>query len=149
MAAKTSTALWQQWKSQCWGIDVHISVMVTNSAATALSVATILIVMYTSLLHKDKRRCHCAVSASAISCHRSHTSVHSCYSVVTVIVVAPLSVYITDTLMSLPSLSQCYLGHCCHSTVKYTAVTIGESFVTSLFTFCFISIHLQVEKETR
>ena len=26
---------------------------------------------------------------------------------------------------------------------------IGESFVTSLFTFCFISIHFQVEKETR
>ena len=39
--------------------------------------------------------------------------------VVTVIVVAPLSVYIADTLMLLPSLSQCYLGHCCHSTVKY------------------------------
>ena len=26
---------------------------------------------------------------------------------------------------------------------------IGESFMTSLFTFCFISIHFQVEKETR
>ena len=26
---------------------------------------------------------------------------------------------------------------------------IGESFVMSLFTFCFISIHFQVEKETR
>ena len=27
--------------------------------------------------------------------------------------------------------------------------TAGESFVTSLFTFCFISMHFQVEKETR
>ena len=32
---------------------------------------------------------------------------------------------------------------------KKFKVSIGESFVTSLFTFCFISIHFQVEKETR
>ena len=38
--------------------------------------------------------------------------------------VAPLSVYIADTLMLLPLLSQCYPGHCCHSLVRYTAVTI-------------------------
>ena len=34
-----------------------------------------------------------------------------------------------------------------YNTMQYNA--IGESFVTSLFTFCFISIHFQVEKETR
>ena len=46
------------------------------------------------------------------------------YSIVIVIVVAALSVYITDTLMLLPSLSQCCLGHCCHSTVTATNVTL-------------------------
>ena len=42
-------------------------------------------------------------------------------------------------------------GYTLHSfAVKsYNTLVIGESFVTSLFTFCFISIHFQVEKEAR
>ena len=42
-------------------------------------------------------------------------------------------------------------GYTLHSfAVKsYNTLVISESFVTSLFTFCFISIHFQIEKETR
>ena len=71
------------------------------------------------------QRCQCHRCHSDVSCHRCHTSVHSSvmYSIVIVIIVALLSVYITDTLL-LPSLPQYYLGHWCHTRVKYTAVTI-------------------------
>ena len=36
-----------------------------------------------------------------------------------------------------------------HLAVNHSTVSIDEYFVTSLFTFCFISTHFQVEKETR
>ena len=58
----------------------------------------------------------------------------ACYSVVTVIVVAALSVYIADTALLLPSLSQCLiksnavttqlsllLSQCCHYPVRHTS----------------------------
>ena len=69
-----------------------------------------------------EHRCH-----SAISCHRGcHTNVHSNITTLSVFVVAPLSVYITDVLILLPciAVTVLYLGHCCHSTIKCTAVTI-------------------------
>ena len=59
-------------------------------------------------------RCH-----TAVSCHCGHTGVHSNVTVLSLSsFVAPLSVYIADIPMLLPLLSQCSLGHCCHSTVK-------------------------------
>ena len=63
--------------------------------------------------------------------HRCYTNVNIAVSALSVVtnvtlvctVVAPLSVYIADTLMLLSSLSQCYLGHCCHIKVTYIVVT--------------------------
>ena len=50
------------------------------------------------------------------------------------IVVSPLSVYIANTPVLLSSLSQCNLGHCCHSTVKYTAVTTTDVTLVTIVT---------------
>ena len=75
--------------------------MAADSAATALPVAT----------------------SFTVSFQRWNTSVHSNVILLSR-VAALLSVYIADILMLLPLLSQCCLGHCCHSTVKYTADTI-------------------------
>ena len=65
-AAKTSKALWQQWWWQCWDNDVHISVtaMTTDSAVTALLVATTFTLMWTSQSHQHEHRCHSAVSVA-------------------------------------------------------------------------------------
>ena len=128
VTAKTITALWQQWKWQCWGNDVYISVTATatDSAATALSVATTFTVMYTSLLHCE-HRCH----RQRCQNHRYLLSPISHWLVWTWMLerchchrCCTFSVNIADTLLVLPSLSQCCLGHCCHNTVKYTAVII-------------------------
>ena len=70
------------------------AVPATDSDVTALSVATTFTVMCTSLPHSYKHRCHTSV----------HSNVR--YSVVIVTVAPQLSVYIADTLMLLPSLSQ-------------------------------------------
>ena len=118
---------------------MHISVTATatDSVVTELSVVTTFIMMCTSLITVTALSvdtavtvCHSTASATAVTTLSVVTAVTPvctimyCYNVVTVIVVSLLSVYITDTLMLLPSLSQCYLGHCCHSTVKYTTVTV-------------------------
>ena len=77
---------------------MHISVtaMTTDSGVTALSVATTLTVMCTSLSHYYEHRCH-----NAVSCHRCHTSVHSNVTALS----SPsllhlLSVYIAVTMLS-------------------------------------------------
>ena len=65
-------------------------------------------------------RCH-----SAVSCYRCHTSVHSNVTVLSLSsLLSGCQLHRWHTNVELPSLSQCCLGHCCNSTVKYTAITV-------------------------
>ena len=99
-------------------MHISVTVMATDSAVTALSVATTFTMICTSMFHKCGHYCH-----SAVSCHRCHTSVHSNVTALSLpSLLHGRSVYIADTLMLMPSLSQCYLGHCCHNTVKYFTI---------------------------
>ena len=104
---------------------------------TALSVATTFTLMCKSLSQSCERSCHSAVSChrchsavsvtavthSAVSCHHYHTSVLCNVTALSLLQRCQFNC-IANTLMLLPSLSQCYLGHYGHSTVKHTAVTI-------------------------
>ena len=84
-----------------------------------------------TLLSHSEHRCHSAVSAAAVTALSAVTAVtlvctvvlQRCNVIVTVVLL--LSVYIADTLVLLPWLSQSVLpqGHCCHNAIKYTAVT--------------------------
>ena len=92
---------------------MHIGVTaIATNTVTALLVVTIVTVLSVPLLSQC-----CQFSPMSHQCAQQR------YSVVIVIVVAPLSVYISDTPVLLPSLSQCHLGHCYHSRV-YTTLTI-------------------------
>ena len=98
---------------------VSVTAMATDSSVTTLSVGTTF----------SAHRCHTNVniSVTALSVVTPATMCTEMFSIVNVIVVAALSVYIADTQMLRPALSQCYLhvaGHCCHITFNYTAVTI-------------------------
>ena len=67
------------------------------------------------------------VTVLSVVTTRYHTSVHSNVTALSLSLSSSLQHrYIPDVLhvMLLRSLSQCYLGHCCHSTLTYTAVTI-------------------------
>ena len=94
--------------------------MEADSALAALSVAT------TFGTHHCHNNVNVAVTALSVFTTTTLTSVHT--NVATLLLLSLLlqrcQFALLNTPLLLPSLSQCCLGHCCHSTVKYTAVTI-------------------------
>ena len=126
------------------GHDIKYIVLYTDLHVWNLGILVLTIMA--QLIHVDIDGCSNKKSGNGatLSCHR-------CHSAVSVITVTALSFVTTatlvctvmlqcchchrcctvvslhhcqDTLVLLPSLSQCYLAHCCHSTVEYTAVTM-------------------------
>ena len=114
MTVKMSTALWQQKQAQHgyrsgsdsaqWDNDVHttnmLTMLATNSAATALSVASTFTVICTSLYHTNVNITVTALSVvSTVSCQYFHSNMH--------ITVTPMWISLSQHCQ-LPVLSEWY-----------------------------------------
>ena len=112
VAVETRTALSQQWKWQCWGNNVHISVTVIATNSFHSDVLFTVTIIWTSLsqscqLSLLSQHCQCHRCHTTVISHWYHTSEHSNATSLSV----SLPAYIADTLIC------CYHHYNCHNAI--------------------------------